>query len=301
MKVLFTIVSIFLSLILFSQDRVDFSGTRMSFIPPFSNPTHNPYFPVFGEEYKYEISAMEIPPGDYNTFNLQVDSVAYALAGYKVIKQSKIRVDGFPMKIVFLEAGITESYRILYGDSTFLAQITVSFFNNKEPDLGERLLNSIESIKVDRVSKIDWSKYLVIVPPKDNKFKFVDGSFYGRLLFSKSGKQISNLWDESSIIVKQIISTVPKSNLDVVSEYIADLLAIEGIEIKRTVYEGNSLVDEKKVYQFIVDCIFQGSKDMRLNVFGYFSEDYTLFLQTVALDTDDITEIELFIKEMGLK
>ncbi len=301
MKVLVTIAAISLSLILFSQDRVNFSGTRMSIIPPFNDAIYLSYFPVFGEENRYEFSAMEVAPGDYDMFNSQIDSVAYTVTGYKVVKQSKITVDGFPMKIVFLTAGITESYRILYGDSTFLATVTVSFFNNKEPDLGEKLMNSVKSIKVDRVNKIDWNKHLVIVPPKDNKFKLVDGSFHGRILFSKDGKRIANLWDESSITIKQMPSAETTNNLEVVMEFLPDLFAQENLEIKNLIYEGNSLVDGKEVYQFIADCTYQENKNIRFNVFGYFTEDYALFLQTVALDAGDIPEIERFIKEMALK
>jgi hypothetical protein len=302
MKVFIYITAVFLSLSSFSQGRINISGTRLTIVPPFEEFIFSTYFPVIGEDYHYEISAMEIPPSEYPIFSSQIDSVTYAKEGYTVVKQSKIIIDGFPMKIVRLRGGNTESYRILYGDSTFSAIITIPFFTNKEPDLGEKLMNSVKSIKVDRINKIDWSKHLVIVPPTDTKFKLVEGSFYGRLLFTIEGKQTVNLWDESSIIVKQISRPENMSNEKIVAQFTPDLLlSEEGLELKKVIYDGNSMVDGKEVHQFIADCTIQGGKSIRFNVIGYLGGEYALFLQTTSTNENDTPEIERFIKEMKLK
>ncbi|MBC9812674.1 hypothetical protein H9Y05_09340 [Crocinitomicaceae bacterium CZZ-1] len=303
MKTLTFLTAIFMNLLVFSQDRIQFSGTRITMIPPSNPPINLIYFPIIREEDRYEISAMEFGIGDYNMIRAEVDSAAYARAGYDVVKQSRITVDDFQMRIVWLKAGHTGAFKILYGDSTtFLAKISVSYTAHKEPDLPEKLMNAIQSIKVNRVSvkEIDWGKHLVIIPPVQNAFKFVEGSYFGKLQFSRDGKQTRNLWSESSVIVKQLPGDDETTNQKIVMELMADFLTMDELELLDVIYEGNATVDGKEVYQFIADCRVE-EKTVRFNVFGYLGKDYSLFLQSMAFNQEDIAELERFIQEMKLK
>ncbi|MFY0627166.1 MAG: hypothetical protein JXR07_12775 [Reichenbachiella sp.] len=236
--------------------RVIVSGTRISLIPP-AGFVLAQNFTGFKKD-ESMINVMDLAGGNYFSNTETFTREAFESQDVSVIDFEEKKVNGYSAKFIhILGSNDTESYNLVFGDSTFSVML-LAVFPDDDRTLGEKLKSSIFTVKYDKSIVIDpFETAPFTIDDSSNPFKFFKASS-NMFIYSLGGK-METMNDGTLILIIPLpadMTVTPESTCD----KMADGLVAQGFEDLNTASSMNIEINGYSAHETLVTGQMKGNQ-----------------------------------------
>lgn len=217
-----------------SASHINILGTRVFMIPP-DGFRVSATQPAIENSKSGLVQVMDLVGGNFYTNAATFSKERFEQKGIKVFEHKTLKVNGYPAKMVLIQAaGTTKAYNLVFGDSTFSTMV-MGTFEATDIATGEQVKQALLSVYYDKTNEVDpfaAAPFKLDDTKSMLKFSRFTASLY---MYTIGGVKKESYGNEPYFLV--FVGPIAGTTLKAIADDMAELL--EGANVKN-VSEGKT-------------------------------------------------------------